>query len=250
MWVLVCTEKDGSYSHKGSLAFTTQHIDHIKHKEAIWVVCKTITNFRFYPVQNIPSHPKRLFNGKRRTLQSWWWPSCDVPQHSASIIQCWEAADLFWEGGKHPVNGCVMPQFELEVQLCVCVGVCMSRWGGGRWGLLTELELSFHTGEFISLDLPVSLPFLHTQPGRPSPTPTPTPPLLLLYSCCDVGQNQRGKQLKIRWDATVWMSTRVSSCVFFLPSALFLIFFFFAPVNPSASLWIFAESLFLLLLSD
>lgn len=29
------------------------------------------------------------------------------------------------------MNGCVIPQFELEVQLCVCVGVCMSRWGGG-----------------------------------------------------------------------------------------------------------------------
>lgn len=25
----------------------------------------------------------------------------------------------------------MIPQFELEVQLCVCVGVCMSGWGGG-----------------------------------------------------------------------------------------------------------------------
>lgn len=51
--------------------------------------------------------------------------------------------------------------------------------------------------------------------STPSPGAPPPAPRLLLYSCCDVGQSQRGEQLKIRWDATsVWMSTHVSSCIF------------------------------------
>lgn len=95
------------------------------------------------------------------------------------------------EENSYCLNGCVMLQLDpcqSKVQLCVrvCVG-----GGGSRWGLLTELELSFHTGEFISLDLPVSL---HTQHQHQHPPPHLPP--LLLYSCCDVGQSQRGGTAK------------------------------------------------------
>lgn len=142
------------------------------------------------------------------------------------------------------LNGCVMLHLDpcqSKVQLCVCRGV--GGWGDSRWGLLTELELSFHTGEFISLDLPVSLPFLHTQLQRPPPRLPP----LLLYSCCDVGQSQRGEQLKIRRDATpVWMSTRVTSCVCVF-CVFFLVCVFFPP---RSSVSTSSESLLLLLLSD
>lgn len=183
-----------------------------------WFV-KKITNFGFYPVQKIPSHPKRLFNGKRRTLQSWWWPSCDVPQHSASIIQCWEAADLFWEGGKHPPSERVRDStiWARCSALYVCVKVCV--WvgrGRSRWGLLTELELSFHTGEFISLDLPVSLPFLHTQHSPP-------PPAALFMLWCRSEPERGTAKNKVRCDSCVNEHTRVFVRFF---SPLFALFFF------------------------
>lgn len=88
--------------------------------------------------------------------------------------------------------------------MCVCVWV--GGWvdgGGCRWGLLTELELSFHTGEFISLDLPVSLSFLHTQPRCPPP-----PAALFMLWCRSEPERGTAKN-KVRCDSCVNEHTRL-----------------------------------------
>lgn len=170
-------------------------------------------------------------------------------RHRASIIQIWELAavvsfHLMWEkpllSSLRHDEACWSLSFQGPVSsvfvtpcMCVSVGVwecvfalCSLLWECcSRWGLLTELELSFHTGgnSFFwicrCVCLPLPLPLSVCIPLFPRPSPLPLPPSceltffisLLLYSCCDVGQGWGGEQLKIRQDRT--LSLCVCLCV-------------------------------------
>lgn len=131
--------------------------------------------------------------------------------------------EAFWSAVQRFVSECICE--------CVCLPSAASSWECCcRWGLLTELELSFHTGgNFFFLHLLVCV-CLSLPPPPPAATPQTAsshlpPPSeltffipLLLYSCCDVGQGWGWEQLKIRQDRTVSMyvcgCTSSSICVY------------------------------------
>lgn len=121
--------------------------------------------------------------------------------------------------------------------LCLENALCCLLWEHCcRWGLLTELKLSFHGGGMeekrfvfarvyvcVCVSLCLSSPSPHPHLSAPDTTPHLQPSSsqyeltffisLLLYSCCDVGQGWVGEQLKIRQDRTLCMHECAHACL-------------------------------------